>query len=442
MDSKIDISSISSVKKVKDKVIVCTKNKILYTTVKEMNKSILSTTPLFPKLFRVPGEVMDLDLDQEVLIVTTKKGVYHFDVKKAKEYSPYKFISFDNFKVNSSNTSFTEPFVLSYDQNNIEVSYRLNSLLPESQIKYEFKFEGIDQKWRSTYSTKLVFPNLPTGEYLLKVRLSYDSYFRSNELNASFTISPPVWETWWFVTLVAVGLISITTLLIRRKLARDQVLLQSQINIWTSKYQTLSAQLSPHFIFNTLQSINSIVHKYPADKVNAFVGKFSRLMRLVLNNSRHEQILLKDEIHVIQNYLELERERLKNSFDFSIFMDETVDDNEEKIPPLYIQPFLENAIQHGLPQDSQGKIDIKFLCEDQYLICEIRDNGIGIEKQSLNYPMDKVHSVQINNERTSLLQKIHNSSFSIDIINRKSVQENGRGTLVRIIFPRKESSTN
>ncbi len=437
MDSKIDISSISSVKKVDDQVMICTKNKILLTTVTEMNKSILSTKPLFPKLFKVQGEVMDLDLDKDVLLVTTKKGVFHFDVKKAKEYSPYKSISFDNFNVNSINTTLIEPLELSYDQNNIEVSYRLKSLLPENQIKYEYKFEGIDQKWRSTYTTKLVFPNLPSGEYLLKIRLSHDSYFRSNELKASFTISPPMWETWWFISLVAVSLISFTTLLVRRKLARDQMILQSQINIWTSKYQTLSAQLSPHFIFNTLQSINSIIYKYPADKVNAFVGKFSRLMRMVLNNSRHEQIWLKDEIHVIQNYLELEQERLKNSFDFSIFMDETVKANEERIPPLYIQPFLENAIQHGLPQDAKGKIDIRFMCEDQFLICEIRDNGKGIEEQSLNYPMDKVHSVQINNERTSLLQKIHNSSFSIDIVKRKSVQDNDSGTLVRIIFPRK-----
>ncbi len=145
------------------------------------------------------------------------------------------------------------------------------------------------------------------------------------------------------------------------------------------KMQALRAQMNPHFIFNCLSSINNFVLKNETEAASDYLTKFSRLIRTVLNNSKRSFIPLEDELEMVRLYLEMESLRFKGSFTYRIDRDEKIEPSTIFIPPLLIQPFVENAIWHGLlhKADPGGRLDISVKVEKNILICIIEDNGVG-----------------------------------------------------------------
>lgn len=142
----------------------------------------------------------------------------------------------------------------------------------------------------------------------------------------------------------------------------------------------LQAQMNPHFIFNSLNSIQSYIANNENDKANRFLAKFSRLIRSMLNHARSQKVSLHEEIESLRLYLELEKMRFKDKFDFDIVIDEDIDPSDIELPPLLIQPYLENAIIHGLAQKrSMGKINLFYIMDGKYLLATVTDNGVGYE---------------------------------------------------------------
>ncbi|MDZ4823591.1 MAG: histidine kinase [Flavobacteriales bacterium] len=190
-----------------------------------------------------------------------------------------------------------------------------------------------------------------------------------------------IWSQPWFVVctiaLLAFGLSLLFWFFLNR--SRNEALLRAQVS--ELERSALQAQMNPHFIFNSLNSIQSYIANNENDKANRFLAKFSRLIRAMLNNSRSSKIKLQDEIDSLTLYLELEKMRFKEKFDFEIIVDEECETSEIKLPPLLIQPYLENAIIHGLAQTrSRGKIDLYYILDGKYLLATVTDNGIGIEQ--------------------------------------------------------------
>ena len=143
----------------------------------------------------------------------------------------------------------------------------------------------------------------------------------------------------------------------------------------------LQAQMNPHFIFNSLNSIQAYIASNENDKANRFLAKFARLIRVMLNNSRSTKVSLQEEVDSLKLYLELEKMRFKEKFDFEIILDPDIDPLDIELPPLLIQPYLENAIIHGLAQKrSQGKINLYYIIKGKYLLATVTDNGIGVEQ--------------------------------------------------------------
>lgn len=143
----------------------------------------------------------------------------------------------------------------------------------------------------------------------------------------------------------------------------------------------LQAQMNPHFIFNSLNSIQSYIANNENDKANRFLAKFSRLIRAMLNLSRSQKVTLEEEIESLKLYMELEKMRFKDKFNFEIVVDEDIDTHNIELPPLLIQPYLENAILHGLAQTkSEGRIRLYYIMDGKYLLATVTDNGIGFEQ--------------------------------------------------------------
>ncbi|MEZ5009571.1 MAG: tetratricopeptide repeat protein [Chitinophagales bacterium] len=200
----------------------------------------------------------------------------------------------------------------------------------------------------------------------------------------------------------------------------------------------LRSQMTPHFIFNSLSILQGMILNKEEKKSVSYLSRFSKLLRIILENSRDKMVVLSQEIIAIENYLALQN--LENEdFKFSIQIDETIDPLSFKIPPMLIQPFVENAIEHAFGNQKENKtIDIHLSYSDKKLICTITDNGIGVDFKSVDKSKHKKSlATTITNERLKLLSEDLKIKGSVTVEDRKKFNE--KGTLVTIVIPYKIS---
>jgi tetratricopeptide (TPR) repeat protein len=234
----------------------------------------------------------------------------------------------------------------------------------------------------------------------------------------------------------------------RRKRAEDELEIQRlegeraksalQQRAKELEVQALRSQMNPHFIFNCLNAINRFILGHETEAASDYLTKFSRLMRMIMNHSRHSYITLSEEIEVLQLYLDMERLRFKDAFDYSIIVDDEIDSDEIRIPPLLVQPFVENAVWHGLMhKDERGSLTIDFRLSDDQLTCVIRDNGIGRREagklRSKSAEKHKSMGLQITAERMALLTGADESRPYFLIEDLYDEQDEPAGTRVTLI---------
>jgi anti-sigma regulatory factor (Ser/Thr protein kinase) len=207
--------------------------------------------------------------------------------------------------------------------------------------------------------------------------------------------------------------------------------------------QALRAQMNPHFIFNCLSSINRIILKNETQTASDYLTRFSRLIRMVLINSQKSMIALEDELHMLRLYLDMERLRFKDSFDYRIIFANTIDEGAVFIPPLLLQPFCENAIWHGLMQkDSHGHLTIELSMQEKVLQCVIEDDGIGREAaetlKSKSAEKQKSMGLQITAQRLALLSQSGQVKSFYSIEDRRDEENNISGTRIMLKIYYKE----
>ena len=199
--------------------------------------------------------------------------------------------------------------------------------------------------------------------------------------------------------------------------------------------QALRSQMNPHFIFNCLNAINYFILSHETEAASDYLTKFSRLMRMIMNHSRHSLITLAEEVEILELYLGMEVLRFKNAFDYEISIDETIDADDVRIPPLLLQPFVENAIWHGLMhKEERGLLSISMVVEDDTLVCFIRDNGIGRKRaaqlKSKSAEKHKSMGLQITAERLALLTGTGEAGHFFRIEDLYDAEGNAIGTQV------------
>jgi hypothetical protein len=199
--------------------------------------------------------------------------------------------------------------------------------------------------------------------------------------------------------------------------------------------QALRAQMNPHFIFNCLSSINSFILKNQTEDASDYLTKFSRLIRMVLSNSNKAFITLEEELDMLKLYLDMERLRFKNSFDYNITFTNSFDADNVCIPPLLLQPFAENAIWHGLMhKHAPGKLEISLSIEGKVLTCVITDNGIGRTKAEFfkgkSAEKNKSMGIKITTERLAMLNINLDGQNSFDVEDIIDDQGHQAGTRV------------
>lgn len=238
----------------------------------------------------------------------------------------------------------------------------------------------------------------------------------------------------WFIVITLMLVIAIGIFYFR----------QNRINSMHEKLlveqKLFRSQMNPHFVFNALASVQNFIVKQDDTKASIYLARFSDLVRSILNNSMEEQVTLEEEINTIENYLELQKVRFPDKFDYAIEVDEKLDPESLSLPPMLAQPFIENAIEHGIKyKATKGNIKICFHLKDRMIEYAIEDDGIGRQKAQENLlKRDKDHqslATIITRERIKVLNKKFRQKISLEIIDLKDEKQEAKGTLVRFTIP-------
>ncbi|MEO6130769.1 MAG: histidine kinase [Saprospiraceae bacterium] len=306
---------------------------------------------------------------------------------------------------------------------------------------YRFAYRMNDQdEWTSLgHQRMLNLTNLSPGSYTIEIAATSKSGIRKTN-TLSFSIAPPFWATAWFIIACIIMLTGFTYLLYRRRLAQFQQKANLDKLISQTEMKALHAQMNPHFIFNSLNSIREMILNNETHEASKFLGNFAHLIRITLDQSRQSFISLRHTMDYLNRYIDMEKIR-NPDFHFSMEVDRDLEPDETILPPLLIQPFIENAIWHGQNgEDQEINILVQFKKRDAYLVCLIEDDGIGIE-QSLKKKNGKNSShtsVSIANiqKRLELLNRKHDLRSSIALIDKREQDGySGTGTIVRITLP-------
>lgn len=331
--------------------------------------------------------------------------------------------------------------ILPWDQNHISFDFKAINLNAPELVTYQWKLEGLDENW-STPGTRssATYANLPPGKYTFMVyAYNEDMVKTAKPATWTFTITNPFWQKLWFRILVAVFLGLVIFLVIfsrfqqlRKRAKENQTRLTMERDLLELESKALQLQMNPHFIFHALNSIQAVIRQKDEKTARHYLGKFSRLMRSILENSREEKIPLESEIEALKSYVELEQFCAEKKFDFSINYPDDLEIGEIFIPPMLIQPFAENAIIHGLRDiDRPGLLQISFKENPGYLICEITDNGVGLNGSKKNNG-HKSTAMQVTQERlASLSSPTRKSSLTI-LSGQDLPQQNGTKVVMKI----------
>ncbi|MEZ5083207.1 MAG: histidine kinase [Bacteroidales bacterium] len=276
---------------------------------------------------------------------------------------------------------------------------------------------------------------------LAEARTRYESEKAAQELEmVTLKLNQQKYLTYGFAGLIILAL-TIGLLILRSiRLKNKQRISEMNRKISEVTQRNLRQQMNPHFIFNTLNSIQYYMYQHDKISTNNYLTKFSLLMRKTLENSQHTAIPIKDELDTLELYLQLESLRFKEKFDYKIEVDEEIDTLLHKIPTMLIQPYVENAIGHGLVnKEGNGFVNININLEDNFLVCKVEDNGIGrAASMEMQKEKNKNHNslgTKITESRLNLVNSLYGKNMKINYTDLKDKEGNPSGTQVIIHIP-------
>jgi len=303
--------------------------------------------------------------------------------------------------------------------------YKAISISRPEELRYKFRLIGFDEDWSPILTQQsFTYANLPHGEYTFEVIASIDGKNWSTPAQFSFIIRKPYYLSWWFFLICGIAFIGSSfgiwkwrANISRQKRVTEKLVFKSKL--LALEQQSLNASMNRHFIFNALNSIQYYINTQDKLSANKYLTSFAKLIRKNLDSSSSGKSLvpLSDELERLELYITLEHMRFQNKFDYSISIGEDIDTDSILIPPMFLQPFVENSIWHGiLPMEKNGKIQIDIKRNQQHEITfVIEDNGIGIDN-SLAQKNEHSHvskGMELTSGRLEILKKITNKNIKI-----------------------------
>jgi hypothetical protein len=399
----VKLDNIHKIKPIGDAVFLCAGNG-LFKISKNRNR-VLNKYNFLPN-----NDVYNVALFDNELLVATKDGLGKVNNSLIEKKSDRPiFDIFYNLKKNQN-------IDIEAKKNSIKINLKIQNFYATKNQIIQYKTD--DSQWIISQSKNLYFQSFSYGSHIVVVRV--------RDVNSDWTtkIIPvykeyPFYLKWWFVLFVNIFLLTLVYGIYRYQIKKIKTKKQQEIiinnKIVELRQNALSAMMNPHFIFNSLNAIQYFVNSNQKEQSSEHLGKLARLVRLFLSQASEPFISLSDEINRLKLYLELEQVRFRN-FDFTFNIDEKIDIHQTKIPNMIVQPFLENAILHGVShlKENNGKIDLNFQLKQNTLTIEVIDNGFGLDKNKLKNDSHISKGISIITERIEILQQSYTEkTFSI-----------------------------
>ena len=333
--------------------------------------------------------------------------------------------SFGDSIQSSMLTSNTQLPSFTHDQNHFGFSYLGRLPGVDEDLLYSYRLLGLDDSWSPPATMNTVnFANLAPGKMTFEVKAihPYDYTLSSEIKRVSFCIESSIWKKRWFQLALGVLILSLGFLFLRNRINSIQKRnndrerkLKLQNKLLDLERNALQLQMNPHFIFNALNTVKKQLRVHDVKRSEQILTKFSSLIRNTLEHSRQTSINLEDEIELLENYLSIEQLSRNHSFKYTI--EQNVEDSFDiSIPPMMLQPFIENAIQHGVAGRDNGQITITFHQRGKMIVCHIKDNGPGLKQPSES--THKSRAIQVTTDRLALLTDTRKDHLYINNIHR------------------------
>ncbi len=386
------------------------------------------------------NKINDILVKDDTIYVATDKGLAFFVYNEIKRDLASIPTYITNVEVMDKKVEIGQQIKLAHNQDFISISFKGLSFQEQGNIKYRYKLLGLNDQWHTTYATDMKYASLSPGDYAFLVCSQNKAGEWSEPAMFEFFITKPFWNTVVF-RVFGVGLVLLVFILIMKfRLQRMEKENQLKEDVVLLRQKALEKQIDPHFIYNSLNSIQSFILKNDNIVAVKYLAKFSKLMRKVLHNSTQSFVSIADEVQALTLYLELERVRFNKKFDFKVEIDPDLVQERTFIPSFFIQPFVENSIWHGLMNSKRnGMVHITLFRESNSISVKILDNGIGVNEASKNKQTKlKGHvsmGMDITRQRLELINKLHDTDYEIGIIDRHDEGKGQRGTLICFRLP-------
>ena len=373
----------------------------------------------------------------------TINGLTHYVPSDYKENEQESRTNIIRKKIFYNDTIIPEGTKLPYNMNHLSFDFVGICLSNPQKVKYKYKLEGYDDIWSpATKNQNATYASLPPGNYVFKVKsCNNESKWNKLPTTFSFSIATPFWKTWWFRLLVVLSSLVMISLAFYQRIKNINKKNFLNRRMDQLKLQALRSQMNPHFIFNAMNAIQHYINDNNKKLANDYLSKFAGLMRQVLENSQESILPISDDLKALKLYIELEYLRFENKFKYQINIADNIDPDYIEIPGNLIQPFVENAINHGLLNKQEpGMLTINITMENNFLHCTIEDNGIGREQarkiESKQYKYGhKPAGMSITRDRIQILNEMENSDLAVVITDLKDAAGSAVGTRIKLSIP-------
>ncbi|MFV9551163.1 sensor histidine kinase [Algibacter sp. PT7-4] len=395
--------------------------------------------------------VNDFLVLQNQIIVSLPKAFYTLP-KASGLFKTFKTakVKIEGVSINNRDTLVANNYKLPHDFNKIGLTFNSNGFQSSKHVNYHYRVKQLDTSWQNIpLNTHFVnFNGLASGTYTFELKAQNIS--SKNPVSATpitFVIAKPFWETYWFYGLVLVSIIGLVWLYFRWRLQQkeqqriaeiDKILIDKKIT--NLRLENLRSQMNPHFIFNALNSIQDYIISNEKELASSYLVKFSRLIRMYLDYSQQNEITLEEELNALKLYLELEKVRFEDELEYRISIDNQLKTKQIKVPSLFIQPYVENALKHGLLHKLNNRklhIEAKIVQQNKLQIT-VEDNGIGREQsETLKRPnqQHKPFATKANEERVHLYKNKLKRDIAITTNDLYDENDVAAGTKVIITTP-------
>jgi len=387
-------------------------------------------------------EINDIDIVNNILFVATEKGLLLAGQQHSESQPSFRInrLIVNGIVINASNNNF------SHNNNNIEIQYSIFSY--KTGGRYPLYYRINEGSWQlcanTTHTLKLA--SLAPGDYTIYFRLG-EAREKLPFKTINFCIKKPYWQQLWFWTvclLTASGIVIIYYRWRVRQIQKENSFVTEKMelesNLRTSMLTAIRSQMNPHFFYNALNTIQSFIFSDDKRNASTYLVKFSKLTRTILEMSEKELVSLNEETEALTLYLELEKMRFNDDFNFAISTLQPLETERPLIPPMIVQPYVENAVKHGLLHKKGAKtLTVEFRKLGNNLCITIDDNGIGRQRsEELKKIRNDKHisfSTKANNKRIELLNKDRNNTIAVNFIDKKDEAGDAAGTTVVISIP-------